>query len=72
MGAQHQPKVSRKTKERIVSDKKTAHKIGATRKQTRVDKEMEFLLTKCLERHPDHEGAIDPDAICAWALEDGI
>lgn len=55
-----------------MSDKKTAMMIGATRKQTRVDKEMEFLLTKYLERHPDHEGALDPDVICAWALEEGI
>lgn len=51
---------------------KTAVMIGATRKQTRIDREMEFLLEKYLETHPDHDGPLDPDLICGWAIDEGI
>ena len=46
--------------------------VGAPRKHARADKKMEFLFEKYLERHPDHEGGFDPEAICRWAMESGI
>lgn len=52
--------------------KKTAMMIGASRKQTRFDREMAFLLEKYLERHPEHEGSLDPDEICDWGVDEGI
>jgi hypothetical protein len=57
-----------------VSEKKTgtAMVIGSPRKHTRIDREMELLLEKYLERHPDHESPLDPDVICQWALDAGI
>lgn len=46
--------------------------IGTSRKQARTDKQMEFLLDKYLERHPDHEGPLDSDVICGWAIDESI
>ena len=57
-----------------MSEKKTTPLmiIGAPRKHARTDKKMEFLLEKYLEKHPDHEGPFDPEAICEWAIGVGI
>ena len=57
-----------------MSEKKTTPLmiIGAPGKHARTDKKMEFLLEKYLEKHPDHEGPFDPEAICEWAIGVGI
>ena len=56
----------------VATKKKLSMMIGATRKQMRTDREMEYLLEKFIERHPDHEGPFDPDEICGWALDADI
>jgi hypothetical protein len=33
---------------------------------------MELQPAKFLERHSDHDGPLDPEAICGWALDEGV
>ncbi len=50
----------------------SAMMVGAPRKHTRNDRKMEFLLEKYVGSHPGHDGPIDPEAICLWAIDTGL
>ncbi len=72
MGSKHWPQRHVAKWSVAVSEKKIPMMIGTTRKQSRTDREMEYVLDKFLERHPDHDEALDPDEICGWAIDEGI
>lgn len=57
---------------KTVTTTKTPMLIGASKRQTKIDHQMDYVLQKYLERHPDNDGSIDPANVCRWAEEQGI
>ena len=51
---------------------KTLEMLGAPRKHMRADSRMEFSLEKFLEKHPAHDGPLDPAEISKWAIWAGL
>lgn len=46
--------------------------VGAPRRHSRADKEMDYVLERFLDAHPGHKGAHDPGEVATWAYSKGI